>query len=323
MSDPLRTGLAATVGAAVAEMTTLPIDISKVRLQTQQKAGGAAKYTNMFQGMWVSAHAPKAPSTFQPNSARTYLELKLECEFQLELELECELELEFKGDRAGRGGRGSVERVGACAAAADGLHVHVLRDLRAHQGLLRRQWHAQGGDPVLQAGSGGRHGGQHLHRDDESHRRDQDANAGLQRKRQHSTAGPGRLRRGRVAWVLAGMVSQRCALLCWQRSGDRVLRWLQELAAVLQGHAGRSPRAFCSVSRRRDRQRHLQHARGRRQDPAHEPVRHELARPSQVQRSGRRVFEHTKERGLRCLLLGFLPPCDAEDRLDRCILHGV
>lgn len=41
---------AATVGASVAEMSTLPVDISKVRLQLQKPlADGSLKYTNMLQ----------------------------------------------------------------------------------------------------------------------------------------------------------------------------------------------------------------------------------------------------------------------------------
>ena len=44
---------AAAVGAAVAELSTLPIDIGKVRLQLQKPlADGTMRYRNMFQAGW-------------------------------------------------------------------------------------------------------------------------------------------------------------------------------------------------------------------------------------------------------------------------------
>lgn len=46
--------LAAGIGAAVAESTTLPVDIAKVRLQTQTpRADGSMLYRNMIQSMFV------------------------------------------------------------------------------------------------------------------------------------------------------------------------------------------------------------------------------------------------------------------------------
>ena len=44
--------LAAGVGAGVAEITTLPVDAAKVRLQLQAAGSGSAKYTGLLQGMW-------------------------------------------------------------------------------------------------------------------------------------------------------------------------------------------------------------------------------------------------------------------------------
>ena len=46
--------IASAIGAGVAESVTLPVDVAKVRLQTQvPRADGSLLYRNMVQGMFV------------------------------------------------------------------------------------------------------------------------------------------------------------------------------------------------------------------------------------------------------------------------------
>lgn len=69
--EPKRTGpfwtfACAGAGAAFAESVTLPIDISKVRLQTQKPLpDGSMKYRNMFQGIFRIASEEGAPALWK------------------------------------------------------------------------------------------------------------------------------------------------------------------------------------------------------------------------------------------------------------------
>eukprot|EP01052_Picozoa_sp_SAG31_P049100 SAG31_NODE_10593_length_1120_cov_1.161606_2_plen_81_part_00 len=66
MADAAYRFTAAGIGAAAAETVTLPIDIAKVRLQTQTaRADGTMAYTGMLQGMTTIARKEGAAALWK------------------------------------------------------------------------------------------------------------------------------------------------------------------------------------------------------------------------------------------------------------------